>query len=807
MQTSETIHPEKHAQDKRFSAYSLVGRVHRAEITEQGVLLTGERSSLGIMGVDNDTMRVRWFENNRISWETTPGVIRQPSLQQCQIKNEGDWYQIHFPSIHVSVFKDPFALRFSDKDGNVWLEVTDACREEDHSISFTFRKTSPFHAYGLGETTGFLDKNGEKYVMWNSDVYAPHVPEMESLYQSIPLLIGTDRSRFYGVFVDNPGRTVFDLRSHANEYRITTKTGGFDCYLFAGPSLKDVLRQYTSLTGRMELPPEWALGYHQSRYSYMSQEEVLEVAERFKQSDIPCDAIYLDIHYMDGYRVFTFDPIRFPNPQHMVEELKKRGIRVVPIVDPGVKKDPTYSVYQEGIAQQHFCCKLEGELFIGDVWPGESAFPDFTDEKTAAWWGEKHQFYTRLGVEGIWNDMNEPAVFNQSKTMDLDVVHRNNGNPKTHEEIHNLYGLLMSKATFEGLKQQLNGKRPFVLTRAGYAGIQRYAAVWTGDNRSFWEHMAMAMPMVLNLGLSGVPFAGPDIGGFAHHANGELLARWMQMGVFFPYCRNHSAIDTARQEPWAFGEEVEAICRTFIQLRYRLMPYLYNCFREASESGLPIMRPLLMEYPEDPTVYNLCDQFLVGRDLLVAPIYRPQTEYRSVYLPDGFWYDYWTGERLEGKRHILAHAPLDKIPLYIREGAIIPTRGDGKDTTLHIEVYAGPKPKDEKYSFYSDDGETLAYQTGAYNALTFRLTEDDSSLSIGIDAEHWGYEWPYESVLYHIHHISPDRETLKQLREVEMDHIHQVDEGWAYDPATRTTLIKQKWRRGAHHLKVGKKRH
>ncbi|GMA57445.1 hypothetical protein GCM10025858_19480 [Alicyclobacillus sacchari] len=353
--------------------------------------------------------------------------------------------------------------------------------------------------------------------MWNSDVYAPHVPEMETLYVSIPFVIRFDEGGASGLFLDNPGKTKFDFRTRFPAYEVSAATGGFDCYLIAGPTLKDVISAYTRLTGRMPMPPRWALGYHQSRYSYETQEEVLALARTFQDKDIPLDAIYLDIHYMDGYRVFTFDRNRFPCPQQMCDELRDMGVRVVTIVDPGVKQDPEYRVYRDGIANDVFCKSVEGDLFIGDVWPGASAFPDFTDDRVG-WWADQHDFYLQQGIRGIWNDMNEPAVFNETKTMDVGVLHRNNGHPRTHRELHNLYGMLMSKATYEGLAEKLGGERPFILTRAGYSGVQRYAAVWTGDNRSFWEHMAMAIPMVLNMGLSGIAFGGPDVGGFAHHA-------------------------------------------------------------------------------------------------------------------------------------------------------------------------------------------------------------------------------------------------------------------------------------------------
>ncbi len=493
-----------------------------------------------------------FFFGDSPDWTTTPAIIGQDSHSKntVELSEQEGLYSVNFGALRAEVATSPFALKIYNAQNQLLLDQKDLLWDLDGKAAFAAAMDAQSHFYGLGEKTGYLDKKGEKYTMWNTDVYDPHVPDIEALYQSIPYLVHFRYDQpAYGLLLDNPGKTAFDMRSYEDHYVLTMESGELDLYVIAGPSLKEVVTGYAGLTGKMPMPPKWAIGYQQSRYSYMDQEEVMEIARSFRERNIPCDVIYLDIHYMHEYRVFTWDTNRFPRPKEMIAELQEMGFRIVPIVDPGVKKDPKYKVYQEGIAESHFCSKLEGDVFTGKVWPGVSAFPDFTEDRTAEWWGDLHKFYIEHGIHGIWNDMNEPSVFEtESKTMELDVVHGNNGNPKTHEEWHNLYGMLMSKATFEGLKRNLNGERPFVVTRAGYAGVQRYAAVWTGDNRSYWEHMAMSIPMVLNLGLSGVAFAGPDIGGFSHHASGELLARWTQMGALFPFSRNHAVLDSRRQE-------------------------------------------------------------------------------------------------------------------------------------------------------------------------------------------------------------------------------------------------------------------
>ncbi|CAI6077611.1 glycoside hydrolase family 31 protein [Cohnella sp. JJ-181] len=741
MQTSETIHPDKIEHDDKPKIDWHIGAI-QSVLSEQGVyVFRGEHASIMLQPVNDHIVRVKLLLDHALDVKSTIAVQMEAyTAVDARLEEELQLYKLVLPTLAVVVHKRDARIDFYNADGELISREIDLYREGRGVYGIRKAMETDSHIYGLGEKTSFLDKKGEKYDMWNSDVYDPHVPEIECLYVSIPFLVHFRYDRpAYGIFLDNPGRSSFDMRSSETSYKIQVNSGKIDYYFVYGPQLKDVVQRYSGLTGRMELPPAWAIGYHQSRYSYMDQEEVMKLARNFRSKNIPCDVIYLDIHYMDEYRVFTFDPVRFPNPKQMIDELGEMGIKIVPIVDPGVKKDPEYAPYREGTKNDYFCRKLEGEVFIGNVWPGASAFPDFTEAQVRDWWGEQHRYYTDLGIHGIWNDMNEPAVFNASKTMDLDVVHGNDGDMKTHRELHNLYGMLMSMATQQGLKKQLDGERPFVLTRAGYAGVQKYAATWTGDNRSFWEHLAMAIPMVLNLGLSGQPFSGPDIGGFAHNASPELLARWTQAGVFFPYCRNHSVLESIRQEPWSFGPQIEDICRKFIRLRYKLLPYLYTQFHEAHKTGLPIMRPLILEYPDDRSAFNLCDQFLVGTSLLVAPILRPGTEFRSVYLPAGEWIDYWTGERHAGGRTILAHAPMDVLPLYAKAGSLLPELAEeewkpvmNEQADVTLSVYAGAPGTGSDGQWYEDDARTYDYEKGVYNLLqsTAVFHEDKVSLKL-----------------------------------------------------------------------------
>lgn len=730
-----------------------IGRVEKVELHREGVVITAATGHKILFCAVADGI-VRVVLANRLGQFEAPTVGVTP----YQVASSFDTTETDTAIVlvgagcRVTVVRDTFAIEIARDDAGAVTRQVRLFRTHDDKTLIRVSARENTHFYGLGEKPGHLDKRHDAYTMWNSDVYAPHVPEMEALYVSIPFVIAFESEEASGLFLDNPGKTRFDFRSNAPDFDIHSDHGEPDLYLLQGPSMKEVIRCYTHLTGRMPLPPRWALGYHQSRYSYMSQDEVMKLVDTFEEKQIPLDAVYLDIHYMNGYRVFTFDRDRFPDPKTMVGQLKNRGVRIVPIVDPGVKQDPLYPVYRDGIANDVFCKTAEGELFIGDVWPGASAFPDFTEERVATWWKTQQQFYVDLGITGIWNDMNEPAVFNESKTMDLNVMHRNNGTPKTHGELHNLYGTLMSKATYEGLVEGIGGERPFVLTRAGYAGVQRHAAVWTGDNRSFWEHMAMAMPMVLNMGLSGIAFGGPDVGGFAHHATGELLARWTQMGAFFPFFRNHSALETVRQEPWSFGEVTERIVRKYIELRVAWMPYLYTAFREASETGLPVMRPLVLEYPDDAATYQLDDQFLCGRDLLVAPVYRPGATCRAVYLPHGTWENNWTGERIQGGRHILVDAPIDTMPMFVRCGSIIAKRPkDMPSTKLVLDVYVPEQDECVTSYFYEDDELTFGYQKGEYNEWAFELIRESNQVRLSGQVLHQGYAGGAKEVTLRIH--------------------------------------------------------
>lgn len=596
--------------------------------------------------------------------------------------------------------------------------------------------------FGCGEKTGQFNKRGEVFANWNTD-NPSHTYLNGEVYVSIPFLISTRPGAHYGIFFDNSHRTLFNLGRVPDEqhYFLEADAGEVDAYFFAGNSVRDIVRGYTELTGRMWLPPKWALGFQQCRWSYMSADEVLTVATKLRAEKIPCDVIYCDIDYMDGYRVFTWNPKTFAKPKEFIQKLKKHGFRLVTIIDPGVKNDDEYRVCQDGKERGMFLKKPDGQWFTGNVWPGECVFPDFTSPRVRQWWGDRHKEFVELGVAGFWNDMNEPAVWNPATggTMPLDILHEFDGHWQTHKRAHNVYGFNMARACHEGLRQLRPNERPFVITRSAYAGVQRFSMVWTGDNHSAWEQLDLSIRQCLNLSLSGVAFCGPDVGGFSWDATGELLARWTQVGAFFPFFRNHTHWGSRAQEPYAFTPEITAICREAIRRRYALMPYLYNLFHEAVADGSPILRPLFWEFPDDPHGYAVDDQFLLGPALLVAPILKRGQRQRAVYLPAGSdWYEYQTQTKHPGGQFVTAAAPLEKIPVFVRAGSILPTcepldYTDQKPVReIMLDVYPGRKTTGY---LYEDDGQSFGYEAGEYSLTKFTWANGE----LQVDRKRTGY--------------------------------------------------------------------
>ena len=579
--------------------------------------------------------------------------------------------------------------------------------------------------YGLGDKSGFLNKRGYEYENWNSDLPQVHTEDYHALYKSIPFMICLKKNGVYGVFYDNTFRSFFDFgKENTRYYFCGAENGNLDYYFIGGDSMQEIVKGYTYLTGVNELPMLWTLGYQQSRWGYESAEDMYYIAKNLRENKIPCDAIHFDIDYMERFKVFTWNNEEYEEPGLLLANLAKEGIKPVTIIDPGTKVEDGYFMYEEGKKNSFFATDKEGATYVNEVWPGDSVYPDFGRKEVRSWWGNHHKFLFDIGVKGIWNDMNEPASFRGE--IPGDVVFHDEERKTNHNEIHNVYGHYMAKATYEGFENNTK-QRPFIITRACYAGTQKYSTVWTGDNQSLWSHLQMMVPQLCNLGMSGIAFCGTDIGGFNADATPELLTRWVEAAIFSPLFRNHSARGTRRQEPWRFDDETLKIYRKFVELRYRFIPYIYDLFYKMQTTGLPIMRPLVLHYEDDPNVWNLNSEFLAGDSILVAPVLEQGATKRMVYLPKGTWIDFDTKEKYEGGCYIIKDAPIDVCPMFIKAGSIIPM--------YEAMQYVGEKPYDKlillnagpgaEYEHYVDNGMDYSYRDGKYTLYKFTTDENN----------------------------------------------------------------------------------
>ncbi len=616
-------------------------------------------------------------------------------------------------------------------------------RRYEHGIQCSVDTDSSWRVLGLGEKTGGLNKKGNIWEMWNTDE-PTQFAETDPLYASIPIFFHHRPGQCLGVLVNSTARLVFDCgKTYNREILVSVPEPNLDICMAFGDGLSSIQKGIAELAGYISLPPIWSLGFHQSRYSYYSDMQVKNVVSEFRRRRIPCDVIHLDIHYMDYFRVFTWNNTRFPNIVAFIEEMKKQNIHFIAIVDPGVKVDEDYPVYQEGIEKGLFVTRDDGTVYIGEVWPGDAVYPDFFNKETHEFWAKWHSKLLGMGISGIWNDMNEPANF--SNTDDLASHGRSlpsktevifDGKKVPFDRLHNAYGTAMAIATIHAFAKHAPERRPFILTRAASLGAQRHAALWTGDNTSWWEHLRQAVPMLLNLGLSAFPFVGGDVGGFQEESNAELYTRWMGAACLMPFFRGHSVLDSGNHEPWAFDEQCEEDCRSFISLRYRLLPYLYTQFYLASRSGVPIMRSLGYEFENDIIAHNVQDQFLVGDALLVAPILVEGNRARTVYLPDTTeWYEWETKRIHKGGAQVQARGELSDLPMYVKAGSIIANEhprehtGEERNTPLILHVYPDKKGCGSQ-TLYIDAGEGMEYMKGEYLVIECDYTDHVCALRL-----------------------------------------------------------------------------
>ena len=744
-----------------------IGRVTTLIKTDNAVTLNCENNSqVQLTILAPDLIRVRASFTKPIPTKDHSWAIAKQdwSTPRWTLKESQHDITITTDELEVTIQRSPLLISFRDARTHQLLNADERPMSYDANARLAKMLFDPNagafvaaskklgfdeHFYGLGEKAARLDKRRSSFINWNSDTPG-YIEGKDPIYQTIPFYIGLQRGAAYGIFFDNSYRTYFDFGKSSQQRAWFGSEGGeMNYYFFCGPSIKKVLGRYADLTGHMPMPPLWALGNQQSRWSYYPEAMVEEVVNEYRKRDLPLDVVHLDIDYMHGYRVFTFDKERFPDPKALTDKLARQGVKVVTIVDPGVKhptdKNERYHAFDQGLEKNYFQRRRNGDLFVPRVWPGESVFVDYTLPDARRWWGDLHSVYTDNGIAGIWNDMNEPSDFvDQTGKNQLDVVSEDEGEKTTHAKNRNTFALLMSRATYEGLERLRPHRRPYVITRAAYAGIQRYATMWTGDTNSTWDSLALNIPMFTSLGLSGEPFVGSDVGGFIGRGNGELLVRSYQVSFLAPFCRNHKVIDGYDQEPWRFGKYYEDIIRKYLKLRYALLPYLYTALEEAHRTGVPPFRPLLLNYQDDPSTYNLDDQFMAGDDLLLAPIMKPDVTRRLVYLPAGVWYDYWTNKKYTGGTMITVDAPLDMVPMFVRAGAIIPVGpslnyiGEKPVDPITFNIY----PNDAGSAsarLYEDDGLSPAYKTGAFRRTGLTVRRAPRGLTVSISAAEGSY--------------------------------------------------------------------
>ncbi len=745
--------------------------------SENGVILH-------ITVLRNSVLRFRYATNYVFQPDFSYAIAEDGSrgYSDLEVEETATEYIINTSKLKVLVDKKTMRTQISDLEGNILNEDELGFHWEENyeyggnTVKMSKITQSGESFYGMGDKATHFNLKGKRVNNWVTDQYA-YGKDQDPLYKAIPFYTGLHNGKAYGVFFDNSFRSFFDF---SHERRNTTSFwadgGEMNYYFFYGPEMSKVVRAYTDLTGTPELPPLWALGFHQSKWSYYPEARVKEVAQKFRDLKVPCDAIYLDIDYMDGFRCFTWDKNKFPDPKRMIDELNEDGFKTVVMIDPGIKVDKDYWVYQEAMENDYFCKRADGPYMSGKVWPGECNFPDFTNPKVREWWADLYkELMSDVGAHAVWNDMNEPAIMEvPTKTAPLDMRHDYDGHPCSHRKAHNIYGMQMVRATYEGVKKYVYPKRPFVITRAAYSGTQRYASTWTGDNIATWEHLWIANVQMQRMSISGMSFVGSDIGGFAEQPNGELFARWIQLGVFHPFCRVHSSGDHGEQEPWSFDTEVTDIVRKFIELRYQLLPYLYTMFWKYSNENIPMLKPLVYFDQEDPQTHFRTDEFIFGEHILVCPVQEPNAQGRRMYIPRGKWYNYWNDEVMEGGKEKWVAAGLDEIPLYIKEGAIIPKYpvqqyvGELEVAELLIDVYF--KIGSESSSVYEDDQDGYDYTKGRYSVRNFKFTGKENELVIQ-QFKDGSFITGYENITVKFHGLPFEIETI----EVDNELVSKTD--------------------------------
>lgn len=736
---------------------------------------------LRVTALDPSVVRFRYAPNGKFGPDESFAVVQDAGFKApaTKLTDKGPEVVLQTGELSVVVSKSSLAVTIYDAAGRLILKDRSDIPFVYTPEGFQTWKYMPEdeHYYGLGDKAVSEDRKGHGFSMWNTDAVMWE-ESTDPLYKSIPFFMGVRGGKAYGIFFDNTYRTNFQFGKFLPDYYSFGAPGGeLNYYFINGPQPKQVIGHYVDLTGHTPLAPLFTLGYQQCRWSYPTEARVREVTSQFRKLQIPADVIYLDIDYQEKYKPFTVDRKAFPTMEQLVKDLGNTGWKMVFITDLHIAAVPGYKPFDDGEKNGYFVKNPDGTTFIGPVWPGPSAFPDFTRAEVRKWWGSLYADFVKMGVRGFWNDMNEPSVFKRAdKTMPLDVVSSVEGRKTDEREIHNVFGLENVRATYEGLLTLKPDLRPFVLTRAAYSGAQRYAATWTGDNQASWNHYRLTLPSLTGLGISGYPFVGADVGGFSGSPTPELLTRWTALGTFQPIDRNHAAKGTRDREPWVDGPEHLAIRKRYIEERYRLLPYIYAGMEEASRTGMPMMRPMFVDFPDDVRFYaqQADEQYMFGDALLIAP---PTKNFYAGYdtmLPKGIWYDYWTGKPVETKDTaggdeigIVAHfnPKLDELPVLVRAGSIIPRQPLVQNTDetpqgpLEVRVYPDATCSG---NLYADDGSSFGYKRGEYFRAGVSCEESAAGLHLKIAAAEGKYTpwWKSYAVVFYAQAAAPGAVTV-----------------------------------------------
>jgi alpha-glucosidase len=765
------------------STYTFAGNVEAVDEIHGGVILTTAEGACEIRAFQDGIFRVR-YTRKRQDLDEPPFSYAVPEEvlidEAVSVESYPAEILIGTDAHIVRVNLEPLRVSFGEEGSSV--DSFGMAHAASH-VAVWKEKPASERYFGLGEKAWPLERTGKAFVNWNTD-FPGYDKRVDPLYKTFPFYLalrpGNESLNAHGIFFDNSYRSTFDFgAAAANHVSFGAEGGELRYYFLPGPRPEDVIRRFSMLTGRMPLPARWTLGYHQCRWSYFPEATVRSIVQQFRDRSIPLDAIHLDIHYMDGYRVFTWDRSRFPDPAAMIRDLKDKGVRTVVIVDPGIKVDESYDACEEGIEAGHFVTYPDHTPYTGSVWPGDCHFPDFTSEAARRWFGDRTAAFAEVGIAGIWTDMNEPSV-SGGETLPSITRHSMEGRGGTHLEAHNLYGMQMARSVAEGLARRRPDERPFVITRAAFAGVQRHAITWTGDCRASWEHLRMAPSMLLSLGLCGVPGSGSDIGGFMGTASAELFVRWMQLGAVSPFFRTHAEQDAPMKEPWSYGPVIEGHIRRAIELRYRLLPYLYSLFDEHRQTGLPQLRAMLLHDADPDESLAIDDQFFVGHDLIAAPVLDEGRMARKVFFPTDGWYDFYSRRRYDRGWHLVS-APLDHLPLFVRGGAVLPLgpviqHTDEPFDSLDLVVFRGTGES----TLYEDDGISMKHGEGSFRRTLFSQKVEDGNHLLSVSRE-----GPYQSPVreYRLLLRGWDSRLKVSLEDRYLD-VHQSDE-----PSTAMVMI------------------